>query len=87
MTSLTTEKSGMAKFLDTIQPFWIGGLSGMLATCVVQPVDMIKVTIQLQSEQGKKATFGSAIGDVMSRDGLRGFYRGYNLSHTDWIQP
>lgn len=44
------EKTGMQKFLDTIQPFWIGGLSGMTATCVIQPVDMIKVVIQLKSE-------------------------------------
>ena len=76
MTSQPVEKSGTSKFLDTIQPFWIGGLSGMLATCVVQPVDMIKVTIQLQSEKGVKATFGRAINDVMSKDGFRGFYRG-----------
>lgn len=76
MTSQPAEKSGLNKFLDTIQPFWIGGLSGMLATCVVQPVDMIKVTIQLQSEKGMKATFGSAINDVMSKDGIKGFYRG-----------
>ena len=76
MTSQPAEKSGMSKFMDTIQPFWIGGLSGMLATCVVQPVDMIKVTIQLQSEKGMKATFGGAINDVMSKDGIKGFYRG-----------
>ena len=76
MTSQPAEKSSMTKFLDAIQPFWIGGLSGMMATCVVQPIDMIKVLIQLKSEQGQKATFGSAISDVMSKDGIRGFYRG-----------
>ena len=36
--------------LDAIQPFWIGGLSGMTATSVIQPLDMIKVVIQLKSE-------------------------------------
>lgn len=52
MTSQTppaVQKSSSQKFFDAIQPFWIGGLSGMMATCVVQPIDMIKVTIQLQS--------------------------------------
>ena len=44
-----TEKSSKDKLLDAIQPFWIGGLSGMMATCVIQPVDMIKVVIQLRS--------------------------------------
>jgi hypothetical protein len=29
----------------------IGGLSGMFATCIIQPVDMIKVSIQLKSEE------------------------------------
>ena len=77
MTSLSTEKSGRDKFLDAIQPFWIGGLSGMMATCVIQPVDMIKVVIQLRSEKGEKATFGTALKDIMSKDGVRGFYRGY----------
>jgi solute carrier family 25 oxoglutarate transporter 11 len=43
------EKSGQDKFLDAIQPFVIGGLSGMLATCFIQPIDMVKVTIQLKS--------------------------------------
>ena len=27
----------------TIKPFVNGGASGMLATCVIQPIDMIKV--------------------------------------------
>lgn len=76
MTSQPAEKSGLTKFYDAVQPFWIGGLSGMIATCVVQPIDMIKVLIQLKSESGQKATFGSAISDVMSKDGIRGFYRG-----------
>jgi hypothetical protein len=51
MTSNQVEKSTFAKALDFIQPFWIGGISGMLATCVIQPVDMIKTVIQLKSEQ------------------------------------
>ena len=43
------QKSATDAFLDSIQPFVIGGLSGMFATCIIQPVDMIKVTIQLKS--------------------------------------
>lgn len=39
------------KFIDAIQPFVIGGLSGMFATCIIQPIDMIKVSIQLKSEE------------------------------------
>lgn len=79
MTSLPTEKSSSDKLLDAIQPFWIGGLSGMMATCVIQPVDMIKVVIQLRSEKGERATFGTAFKDILTKDGVRGFYRGYYL--------
>ena len=51
-TSQPATKSSTDKFLDSIQPFVIGGLSGMFATCIIQPVDMIKVSIQLKSEEG-----------------------------------
>lgn len=37
------------RFAKAAQPFVIGGLSGMFATCIIQPVDMVKVTIQLKS--------------------------------------
>jgi solute carrier family 25 oxoglutarate transporter 11 len=50
MTSNPPEKSSLQKVFDFIQPFWIGGLSGMFATCFIQPVDMIKIVIQLKSE-------------------------------------
>jgi len=43
MTSSTEGGSSLKRVLDIIQPFWIGGLSGVLATCVIQPVDMIKI--------------------------------------------
>ena len=44
-------KSSFLKIIDAIQPFAIGGLSGMFATCIIQPFDMIKVSIQLKSEE------------------------------------
>ena len=54
----------------------------MFATCIIQPLDMIKVLIQLKSEKGEKATIGNAIKDVMSKDGIRGFYRGLDSAVT-----
>lgn len=85
MTSspVTPQKSTFTKFVDTVQPFWIGGLSGVLATCVIQPVDMIKVVIQLKSEElaklhdhTRKANFMSAFRDIHKSEGIKGFYRG-----------
>jgi len=43
MTSSTDDSFSLKRVLDVIQPFWIGGLSGILATCIIQPVDMIKI--------------------------------------------
>lgn len=69
-----------SKILDAIQPFIIGGLSGMFATCIIQPVDMIKVSIQLKSEEQldhkKKISPFTVAGEIYKAEGIRGFYRG-----------
>jgi len=39
-----------------VEPFVIGGSSGMIATSIIQPIDMIKVRIQLLGEGSKTAT-------------------------------
>jgi hypothetical protein len=41
----------------TIKPFVNGGLSGMAATCIIQPIDMIKVRKQLGA-QGSAVSAG-----------------------------
>jgi hypothetical protein len=55
----------------------------MLATSVIQPVDMIKTVIQLKSEEigrlqdaKQKANFFTAANDIFKREGIKGFYRG-----------
>lgn len=74
-------KSGTSKFLDAIQPFVIGGLSGMFATCIIQPMDMIKVSIQLKSEEQAnhkiKISPFTVAGEIYKVEGMKGFYRGY----------
>lgn len=34
----------------TAKPFINGGLSGMAATCIIQPIDMVKVRIQIGAQ-------------------------------------
>lgn len=79
-----------SKILDAIQPFIIGGLSGMFATCIIQPVDMIKVSIQLKSEEQldhkKKISPFTVAGEIYKAEGIRGFYRGQKLANLELIR-
>ena len=65
---------------DRIKPFIIGGSSGMLSTCVIQPIDMVKVRIQLKSEKlgkGAKISPFGVVKEMMSNGkGFMQFYKG-----------
>ncbi|KAG5628431.1 hypothetical protein H5410_000148 [Solanum commersonii] len=54
----------------TVKPFINGGVSGMLATCVIQPIDMIKVRIQLG--QGSAADVTKT---MLKNEGFGAFYK------------
>ena len=50
---------------DWMFPFVIGGFSGALATCMIQPLDTLKVQMQIVSERlGKSRSDGLAIINV-----------------------
>ncbi|CAH4029886.1 unnamed protein product [Pieris brassicae] len=57
--------------------FVIGGLSGMFAICVVQPMDLIKTRMQLA---GPKGSIGEVVGGIMKSDGVFGFYNGLSAA-------
>ena len=60
--------------------FFIGGLSGCTSTCIIQPVDMVKVQIQARSEALGKGSnvspFTVVRGMLSNGKGFRQFYRG-----------
>ena len=58
--------------------FLIGGLSGCIAITVIQPVDYLKVQIQVRSEQGGKSLSPFTIGkEIYGKDkSFKPFYRG-----------
>jgi solute carrier family 25 oxoglutarate transporter 11 len=57
--------------------FAIGGLAGCFATCVIQPVDYIKVQIQIRSEMGGKGLSPFAIlKETIATHGVRRLYTG-----------
>ena len=64
----------MASYKD----FLFGGLSGMTATAFIQPIDTVKVRIQLIAESGKGAsTSPFAVGrQIIAKEGVRGLYKG-----------
>ncbi len=62
-----------------MQNFLIGGASGMIATTVIQPIDFLKVQIQVRSEMGSKDLNPLKIAkEIYSSEGrsYRVFYRG-----------
>ena len=61
------------------QPFVVGGLSGMVATTCIQPIDMVKVRIQLTGEgakSGPRASPFSVARDIVARGRFLDLYSG-----------
>ena len=57
--------------------FLFGGLSGMIATCFVQPIDIVKVRLQLEGEAGNKASPFKVCRDIVAKEGgVKGLYKG-----------
>lgn len=71
----------LEKLSKWIVPFAIGGVSGAAATMVIQPLDTLKVQIQIVSEQlGRIKSDSLAISNIFmkirNQQGLRVLYRG-----------
>ena len=77
--SKAPSQGNMSKFI-------FGGLSGMGATLVVQPVDLIKNRMQLSGEMGRARehkTFLHALFNIARKEGVRSLYTGYAAKHYD----
>lgn len=63
---------------ETVRPFIFGGFSGMVATCVVQPIDTVKVRIQILGESLSKASHGpvAVARKLIAEEGFLSLYRG-----------
>ena len=62
---------------STIYNFMFGGISGSTATLIIQPIDMIKVRIQLLSEQGHKNLNPLKVAkQIVKNDGFITLYKG-----------
>eukprot|EP00894_Picocystis_sp_ML_P001633 jgi/Pico_ML_1/52150/g2908.t1 len=58
---------------NNVKPYINGGSSGMMATCCIQPLDMVKVRIQLGMTG---SPFGIA-SHVIKTEGVGALYRGF----------
>ncbi|KAI4317452.1 hypothetical protein L6164_025319 [Bauhinia variegata] len=65
------KKAKPSSVWTTIKPFVNGGASGMLATCVIQPIDMVKVRIQLG-----QGSAGQVTSNMLKNEGVTAFYKG-----------
>uniref|UniRef100_A0A1L8DZR7 Mitochondrial 2-oxoglutarate/malate carrier protein n=1 Tax=Nyssomyia neivai TaxID=330878 RepID=A0A1L8DZR7_9DIPT len=66
------KKPGYIKYL-------FGGLSGMGATCVVQPLDLVKTRMQIQGEGGSAREYKTSVeafSGILKKEGLSGIYKG-----------
>lgn len=66
-------------YMRAALPFINGGLAGMSATVVIQPVDMVKVRLQLAGEGAKTGPRPSALGitrDIIAAGKVRDLYTG-----------
>lgn len=68
---------GRPKWLHATQPFVTGGLAGCLATSCIQPIDMVKVRIQLMGNVPKAAKSPFVVArQVVNNEGFFALYKG-----------
>lgn len=69
---MAEKKAPLNPVWTAAKPFVNGGLSGMAATCIIQPVDMVKVQLQLGAK-GSPLAVGM---DIAKRQGVGALYKG-----------
>lgn len=69
--------------LKKAEPFVCGGSAATFASCVIHPIDLAKVRMQLygQLNPGKKIPgFTTIIADIVKSDGITGIYKGVDAA-------
>jgi solute carrier family 25 oxoglutarate transporter 11 len=64
------------------KPFVTGSLSGMFATVCIQPIDMVKVRIQLLAGTADAAGPLTVAGNMLKNEGLPAMYKGLSAALT-----
>lgn len=64
------------------KPFVTGSMSGMFATCCIQPMDMIKVRIQLGAAEGGSTSPVTIAKTMIKEEGFMSLYSGLSAGLT-----
>jgi len=64
------------------KPFVTGSMSGMFATCCIQPMDMIKVRIQLGAAEGGATSPFTIASQMIKNEGFLSLYSGLSAGLT-----
>lgn len=67
------------------KPFATGSLAGMFATTCIQPIDMVKVRIQLMAGTAEAAGPMTIVGQMVKNEGIGAFYTGLSAGLTRQI--
>lgn len=67
------------------KPFVTGSMSGMFATCCIQPMDMIKVRIQLGAAEGGATSPVAIASQMIKNEGFLSMYAGLGAGLTRQI--
>lgn len=77
------------RIMDFCRPFLFGGLSGCFATSIIQPIDTVKVQIQVIGESNANKAVGGATlstspfniaSNVIKSEGIKGLYKGLDAA-------
>ncbi|XP_022835147.1 mitochondrial 2-oxoglutarate/malate carrier protein-like isoform X2 [Spodoptera litura] len=68
------------EFMPKWVNFLIGGVSGMLAICVVQPADLLKTRMQLLGPTGQHMSAFAVAKQILKKEGMLGFYTGISAA-------
>lgn len=63
--------------IDEFLPFITAAFAGCTATMIIQPIDLLKVQIQIKNEMRTKFSIKGIISEIIRTKGYRGFYIGF----------
>eukprot|EP00931_Biecheleriopsis_adriatica_P115682 TRINITY_DN9144_c0_g1_i1.p1 TRINITY_DN9144_c0_g1~~TRINITY_DN9144_c0_g1_i1.p1 ORF type:complete len:310 (-),score=56.31 TRINITY_DN9144_c0_g1_i1:183-1067(-) len=67
---------------ETCKPFVTGSLSGSIAGTIVQPIDIVKVRIQLAAAEGGITSPVHVAGNLLRQEGIGGFFQGLTAMYA-----